>query len=265
MLADRPGRPHAGRTLRSPLGLALRLQRGALIGWTVSLAALGLVYGALAESVETLLADNEQAKAFFPDLTSASLVESYLATTFSINALLAASYAVSAVLRARSEEASGRAEPLLATATSRWDWLGGHVLIAVAGGMLLLAASGAATALTRVVATGDPDQFDLIDAALAYTPAVTVVAAVATALVGLAPRAAAPVAWGVVAYVVVVAMFARALDWPDWVDDLSPISWTPTAPLEDWTLPPAVGLGVAALALLAAGFAGFRRRDLTTA
>ena len=265
MLADRPGAPHASRVLSSPLGLALRLQRGSLIGWTVSLALLGLVYGGLAESVETLLADNEEATAFFPEITSAGLVEGYLATTFSINALLAAAYGVSSVLRARTEEAAGRAEPVLATATGRATWLASHVVIALLGSFLLLAASGATTAGMRVAATGDADEFGrLFDAALTYAPAVWAVAAVAVALVGLAPRAAVAGAWAVVAYVVIVAMFARALDWPDWVDDASPIGWTPSAPIEDWTLAPVVGLGAAVLTLLAVGFVGFRQRDLTT-
>lgn len=265
MLADRPGAAHASRALRSPLGLALRLQRGSLIGWTLSLALLGLVYGGLAESVETLLAGNEQAQTFFPDITAAGLVEGYLATTFSINALLAGAYGVSSVLRARAEEAGGRAEPVLATATGRATWLASHVVIALLGSFLLLAASGAATAGMRVVATGDVDEFGrLFAAALTYAPAVWAVAAAAVALDGLAPRAAVTGAWAVVAYVVIVSMFARALDWPGWVDDASPIAWTPSAPIENWTLAPAVGLGAAVIALLTLGFAGFRRRDLTT-
>ena len=41
------------------------------------------------------------------------LVDAYLSTTFSVTALLASAYAVSAVLRARSEESGERAEPLL--------------------------------------------------------------------------------------------------------------------------------------------------------
>jgi ABC-2 type transport system permease protein len=265
MLPDRPGAATAGRGFGSPLGLALRLQRGALIGWTAGLAMLGLVYGGLAESVETLLADNAAAQEFFPDISSAGLVEGYLATTLSITALLAAAYAVSAVLRARAEEAAGRAEPVLATATSRAAWLGSHVTIALLGSALLLAASGTATALTRVAATGDTAEFGrLFGAALTYVPAVWVVAAAAVALVGLVPRAAVAVAWGGVAYVLIVSMFTRSLDWPGWVDDLSPIGWTPSAPIETWSLAPGLGLAVVGSGLLALGFGGLRRRDLTT-
>ena len=115
------------------MGLALRLHRAALIGWTGSLVLLGAVYGSLGDAVETLFADNEAAQAFFPGASSAGLVEAYFATIFAFQALLAAAYAVSSVLRARAEEAAGRAEPVLATATSRSAWLGSHVTVALVG------------------------------------------------------------------------------------------------------------------------------------
>jgi ABC-2 type transport system permease protein len=251
--------------LSSPLGLAVRLQRGALIAWTVSLALLGAVYGGVGEAVETLFADNPQAQIFFPGTSSAGLVDAYLATIFAFEALLAAAFAVSSVLRARAEEASGRAEPVLATATSRSAWLGGHVTVALLGSALLIAASGACTALVRAVATGEGSAFGrLFAASLAYVPAVWVLAGVTVALFGLVPRAAAGLAWGMVAYVLVVTMLARGLDWPAWVDDLSPISWTPLAPIESWTAAAAAGLGAVAVGLLAVGFGAFRHRDLST-
>lgn len=59
-------------------------------------------------------------------------------------------------------------------------------------------------------------------------------------------------------------MFARPLDWPDWVDDASPIGWTPAAPIEDWTLASTAGVGAAVVVLLVLGSAAFRQRDLTT-
>jgi ABC-2 type transport system permease protein len=265
LLSGRPGAPAAGRLLGSPLGLAVRLQRASLLAWAVSLALLGAVYGGLGDAVETLFKDNQQAKVFFPEMSSAGLVDAYLATIFSFQALLAAAFAVSSVLRAHTEEASGRAEPVLAAATSRTAWLGSHVTVALLGSGLLVTVSGAATALVRAASSGDTGSFGrLFAASLAYVPAVWVVAGVAVALVGIAPRAAAPVAWAVVAYVVIVSMFATGLGWPAWVGDLSPFSWTPLVPIESWTTAAVLGLGAAAVALLALGFAAFGRRDLTT-
>ena len=266
LLPARPGEPVAGRLLASPLGLALRLHRAALVAWTVSLALLGAVYGSVGDAVESLFADNVAAQAFFPEASSAGLVEAYFATIFAFQALLAAAYGVSAVLRARTEEATGRAEPVLATATSRGAWLGSHVAIALLGSALLVAASGGCTALVRALSVGDLGSFGrLFAASLAYVPAVWVVVGVTAALVGALPHAATGLAWGVLAYVVLVTMLADALNLPAWMDDLSPFSWTPLAPIEPWTTAAAVGLVAVVVGLLALGFGAFRRRDLATA
>ena len=265
LLSGRPGAPTAGRLLASPLGLAVRLQRAALLAWAVSLAVLGAVYGGMGDAVEGLFKNNPNAQAFFPGASAAGLVEAYLATIFSIDALLAAAFAVSSVLRARSEESAGRAEPVLATATSRTAWLRSHVAVALLGSALLVVASGAATALVRAAAIGDAGSFGrLFAASLAYVPAVWVLAGVAVAAVGALPRAAAAMAWGMVGYVVIVTVFGPGLNWPGWVNDLSPFSWTPLVPVESWTAAAAVGLTAAVVALLAVGFGAFRRRDLST-
>ena len=265
MLATRPGAVTAPRTLLSPLGLAWRLQRGAVVGWTVGLVLLGALYGGLGDSVETLLADNPAAQDFFPDASTAGLVDAYLATTLVFCALLAAASGVASALRARGEEAAGRVEPVLATATSRAAWLGSHGTVALAGSALVLAGAGAAMGAVRALSSGAAaDVPRLLGGALAHLPAVWVLTGLALALVGLVPRAAVPAAWAVFALVVVVTLFAESLDWPEWVRDLSPLSWTPTVPVETWTAGPAVVLVAVAAVLLAAGFGGFRRRDLAT-
>ena len=261
LVAPRPGPASASRGLLSPLGLALRLQRGALLGWTAGLVLLGAVYGALAASVETLFAGNPEARAFLPEATS--LVDGYFATTLATTALLVAGYAVSSVLRARAEEAAGRAEPVLATATGRTAWLGSHVAVALLGSAVLLLASGAATGTVRAAAGGDTaDVGRLLVASLAYVPAVWAVAALAVTSSGLLPRAAAAVAWAAVSYVVAATLFAAAMDWPAWTDDLSPIGWTPAVPAEQWTVLPVAVLTAVAAGLVAIGLVAFRRRDV---
>ncbi len=265
MLPTRPGPATAGRGLSSPLGLAWRLQRGALTGWLVGLILIGALYGGLGDSVETLLADNPQAQAFFPDATTAGLVDAYLATTLVMSTLMASAAAVASVLRARSEEVAGRVEPVLATATSRSAWLGSHGLVAFAGSAVLVAALGAATGLTRALSSGDAsDVGRMLGGALAHLPAVWVLAGIALALVALVPRAATAASWAAVAVVVVVTLFGPSLDWPAWVQDLSPFTWVPTVPVEAWTPGSAAGLLAVVAGLLAVGFAAFRRRDLVT-
>jgi ABC-2 type transport system permease protein len=130
---------------------------------------------------------------------------------------------------------AGRAEPLLATATSRAAWLGSHGIVAFAGSAVVLAAAGLATGAVRAATSGEAgDVARLTGGALAHLPAVWVIAAIALLLVGLAPRAATAASWSVVAAVVLITLFGQSLNWPAWVTDLSPLSWTPTVPVGVW-------------------------------
>jgi ABC-2 type transport system permease protein len=265
MLETRPGPATADRSLRSPLGLAWRLQRGSVLSWAVGLVLLGALYGGLAGSVETLLADNEDASSFFPESSTAGLVDAYLALTLVMGSLLAMAFGVASVLRARSEETAGRVEPLLATATSRAAWLGSHATVAFAGSAVLLAATGAATGAVHGATSGDAGQIGrLTGGALAHLPAVWLVMAIALLLVGVVPHAAPAACWSVVAVVVLITLFGQSLDWPAWVTDLSPMSWTPTVPVESWQPGAALGLIAVTVTLLGAAFGGFRHRDVVT-
>src|SRR5262249_12947507 len=51
MIAERPGRGEASRALRGPLSLAWRLDRGALLLWTVGLCLYGAVFGSVVHGI----------------------------------------------------------------------------------------------------------------------------------------------------------------------------------------------------------------------
>jgi ABC-2 type transport system permease protein len=251
--------------LAGPLGLAWRLQRSTLLAWGLGVTLLGFVYGGLAESVKTLLGDNPDAQVFFRGDSTADLVDSYLGVTLRITALMVAAYAVSATCRARGEESAGRADPVLAAAVSRSAWFGSHLLVALAGATGLLLFDGLATGASRAMATGDAtDVLRLAGAAVSYAPAVWVLAALVSALIGAVPSAAVPAAWIAFGVVLVITLFADGFDWPAWVTDLSPLSQTPTVPAEPWSAAPLLVLLVVAAGLLTLGLATFRRRDLVT-
>src|SRR5690606_24846849 len=115
-------RPTASRTLRSPLGLAWRLQRGSFIGWALGLFVFGAALGSFGESIEQFIADNPSLAEFFGG--TSSVVDEYFAFAMLTLGLIAAAYGVSSALRARTEESSGRAEPVLAAPVSRARWFG---------------------------------------------------------------------------------------------------------------------------------------------
>lgn len=128
LLAARPGPAEAGAGLRSGLGLAWRLQRGAVYGWAAGHFLTGLSYGSIGDSVEDLVGDSDFAEAFGAGVTD-NLVDGFYATAIVQLALIACGFAISSTLRPRTEEEAGHSEVLLATGLSRRAWLGGHVLV----------------------------------------------------------------------------------------------------------------------------------------
>ncbi|WP_067865536.1 ABC transporter permease [Nocardia shimofusensis] len=255
------GRAEATRWLSSPLGLAWRLQRGAFVAWSAGVFLLGAAYGSFAQSIEEFLADNPAIADFLPGGVE-DAVDSYLALTLGMTALLAAAFGISSALRARSEETAGAAEPILAGPVGRTAWLGSHLTVAFLGSAVVAAAGGLGEGLIHGLMTDDAGQpLRLAGAALVYVPAVWVVVGVAVLGFGLVPRFGAVLAWAFFAYCVVSVLFADAFDLPSWFDEISPWAHTPQAPLESVSVTSAVALLAIAAGLVVAGAVGFRRRD----
>ena len=262
LVPPRPGPPVAGRLLAGPLGLAVRLQRGTVIAWAVALFLTGVAYGSIVDQLDELIADNDTAKDLIAQAGGASITDSYLATTMLILALIATGYVIQSALRLRTEENAGRVEPLLAAPISRDRWVTSHLTMSFVGGAAVMAAGGLGAGVTVGLITGDLGEVPrLLGAALVYVPAVWLLAGIAVALFGLAPRAALA-AWAGLAFCFVVGMFGQLLDLPTWLVDISPFQRTPQVPAADLSLGPRVVLTAAAAVLTASGMAGFRHRDV---
>jgi ABC-2 type transport system permease protein len=120
--------------------------------------------------MEQFIADNPEIAEFLGG--GANIVDSFLALSMVMAALLAAAFGVIAVLRARGEETSGRAEPVLATATSRNSWLGSHVTVALVGSALIMVTAGFFQGLVYGQSISDPSQIGRLTAvSLVYVPA----------------------------------------------------------------------------------------------
>jgi ABC-2 type transport system permease protein len=264
MVAPKPGPARAAPSLGSPLGLALRLHRGAIGWWALSVLTLGVVYGSLTENIDDLIGDNPSMEDVIASIGTAGLTDSYLATSLLVISLLAAGPALQVMARLRSEEAGLRAEAMLATRVTRAGWVASHLVAALAGSALTLVVGGAGLGTAYAVAGGGARQVPrLTGAALAYVPAVWLLVGLALALFGLVPRWTAG-AWVALTVCLVIAMFGPLLDLPSWVLDLSPFEHTPGVPAEAVRVLPLAVLVAVAAALTAIGFAAFRTRDLVT-
>lgn len=262
LLPQKPGPPAAAGWVTRPLGLAFRLQRGSLVGWTVGLFLTGAVYGSIADDVDELIEDNPQIAEVFLRLGGASLTDAYFATSMTMLALIAAGFAISSALTLRSEESAGRAESILASPVSRDRWALSHLVVAVAGTVLTIAAAGLGVGIAYAAVIGDASQIPrLVGVALVTVPGVLVLLGAATALFGLLPRAALA-SWGVLAVMAVIGFFAELLQLPDWALRVSPFEHLPAAPAEHLRWAPIVAVTALAAALVAGGLWGLRHRDV---
>jgi ABC-2 type transport system permease protein len=258
----RPGPRAAAARLGRPLGLALRLQRAGLIGWAAALFLTGAAFAWIANDIEDFVGDNETLKKMLAGLGDVSLTDSYLSTELLLVALTGAGFAVQSALRARGEETALRAEPVLATPVSRTRWAAGHLVVALAGSVVVLAAAGLGSGVMYGATRGDLYQVPrMLGAALAYAPALWAFAGLATLLFGLVPRGVA-LAWGAFAVCCVIGMLGEVLDFPAWVYNISPFQHVPQLPAAHLDLAPLAVLVVLAAALAGAGLLGFRHRDL---
>lgn len=261
-LRPRPGRRGARPALGRPLGLALRLQRGSLIGWTAGLFTAGAAVGWIADDVDDLVGDNQAMRKTIAQLGGVDLTDSYLSTEMLFAALIATGFALQSVLRLRAEETALRAEPLLATPVSRRQWILSHLIIALGGSVLVLTAAGLGSGLTYGVVIGDLGQVPrMLGAALAYVPALWLFAGLAALLFGLVPRGVAAV-WAALAGCLVVGLLGAALGLPDWAKDVSPFQHIPRLPGAGPAIAPLGVLVAIAAALTIGGVLAFRRRDL---
>ena len=262
LMPTRPGPATASAALTHPIGFALRQQRGLLLGWVVGLFVAGLSIGSMGQEVDSLIGDSTMANDLFGQTGGADLVDSFYASILVMMALIGTAYVVSSALRLRGEESAGRVELLLATAVPRWRLLGSQLVVTLTGAALVVAACGLGAGLAYGIRGDDlgaPPR--LLGAALASLPAVWVVAGLAVALVGLAPRASS-LAWAALAGCLFLWIMGPLLHLPDWVMDLSPFSHIPQVPATSLTMAPLVVLTGVAAVLAAVGLAGFQRRDI---
>ncbi|WP_432888838.1 ABC transporter permease [Kribbella sp. CA-245084] len=262
LLPDKLG--PADGTLGTPLALAWRLHRGLLLAWTVGFALLGLLFGGVAKGVGDMMKDDPTIQEMFQRMGgSAGLIDSFLAGVMTLVGLIASAYAVQATLRMRVEESSGRAEPVLATATSRWQWAASHLVFSLLGPAVALLAAGVAEGLAYGVAIGDVGgQLPrLIGAALAQLPAVWVLAAIAIAIFGFFPQASM-ISWAGPTVCILIGLVSAGVATAGWIRNISPFTHLPSLPGGSVSAGPLITLLAIAIIVGFAGLVGLRRRDL---
>ncbi|OBA76888.1 ABC transporter permease [Mycobacterium sp. 1554424.7] len=263
LIAERPGPGRAAPRLGGVDGLTWRLDRGALVLWTVGLCLYGLLMGSVVHGIGDEIGGSSIVRDIVARMGGTSaLEEAFMAVAYAMMGMVAAAFAISLALRLHQEETGQRAETTLAGAVSRTHWLASHLVAALAGSAVAMLVSGLAGGLVYGIAAGDVGGklAVVVGTAAVQLPAVWLLAAVTVAVFGLAPRFT-PVAWGVLVAFVAIYLIGELARFPQWVQDLEPFAHTPRVGA-DFTAVPLLWLLAIDAALIVLGAMAFRRRDL---
>ncbi len=263
LIAERPGPAAASPVLRSSLALAWRLDRGALLLWTVGLCLYGLLIGSIVHGIGDELGDGTAQDIVERMGGTGALEQAFIAVAFCMLGMMAAAFAISLALRPHQEEAGQRAETVLGGAVGRSRWLAGHLAVALMGSAAAMLIAGSAAGLTYGVAAHDVGgKFPMVIATAAVQlPGVWLSAAVTVALFGLSPRFS-PVSWGVLVGFVALYLIGSLSGFSQWLLDLEPFAHVPRVTGGAFTVVPLLWLLAIDAALIALGFTAFRRRDV---
>ncbi|MTE14284.1 hypothetical protein [Nocardia aurantiaca] len=261
LLETRDSRSPRLLLLGSSWQAALRDDAPQLGFWFAGTALYALLMGSL---VKTMLDFLERTPLYTQFFGKKLAVDGFVSVLFTLIQLLAALLAVTLVVAARSEEATGRLELVLAMPRSRFAWLSGRALLAF-GSATVLVFLAALCIWSGAAWTGQDLVLGSLFAAAANSlPLIALTVGAATLALAVVPRAVAFV------HALVVAAYlwdtlGTALKFPEWSLRLSPFHALARIPMQPFAPVAATVVTVIGLVLFTQALFIFRRRDLASA
>ncbi|MEP7369599.1 MAG: hypothetical protein ABI662_08090, partial [Dermatophilaceae bacterium] len=253
--------PGRSARLRHPIGLAVWIHRPATLGWLAGGVLLTGMMGSLSGQFLDMMTGNP-ALADAMGIAGGRPMDGFVAATQLYLAVVAMGYVVQAIGTLRAEEAEGRLEMRLSGTVSRPRLLASHALVVLGGLITIVLGSSIVLGLTTVLSVGDTAELaPILKSGLAYLPAELVLGGLALALYGLRPRLSG-VAWAAYAAMTFIAFLGPGLNFDQWVLNLSPTTHVGNPPAGATQGDALTVMAVVAVALLAVGFAAFRRRGV---
>ncbi|MEP6642492.1 MAG: hypothetical protein ABJB93_11375 [Gaiellales bacterium] len=255
------GPEHAAARLRNPIGLAVWIHRPATLGWLAGGVLLTATMGALCQQLLDAMAGNPALTTTL-GITDGQPIDGFVAAVELYLAVIAAGYVVQAIGTLRAEEADGRLETRLCGTLSRARWLASHAVVVLAGLVTIVLGSSLVLGLATALSVGDAAELGpILGAGLAYLPAELVLAGLALAVYGLRPRWFG-LAWAGYAVLTFIAFLGPGLKLPQWALNIAPTTHVGNPPANAIQNGALTVMTAAAMTLVAASFAAFRRRGI---
>ena len=250
--------------LSSPTAQALRSERPSLIVWTAGVGAFAFILGMISTSISSAgISKNIQREIARLGSGSIFTPAGYVAFVFIFFILAVSLFACAQIGAARHEEAEGQLETLLALPVIRRGWLGGRLLLAVAGAAAISLAAGLLTWAGAASQGVDISLPRMLEAGANCLPVALLFLGIATLAYATVPRASAGIAYGLVTVAFLWQLVGSLLGVPRWLVEVTPFAHVGLVPAQPFRAGAAViMLAIAAASALAAVWF-FQRRDLT--
>ncbi len=262
LIASRPG-PGRGRLVASIWGLAIRLNRSAVITWTIGLTIIGAVFGSLSTTMIEVVETNPAVAHVLAAgaTTKSELSFGLLITLINLVVIIAALYGIGIANRVYSEEVAFRVEPLLAGSLTRFKYLASNVVVALVGSAVAVMAAVFAMSLVAAPANDSVTVGALLLQGLVAIPALWLLVGVSLAAIGAKPKVRL-IAWFGVVATFGLTLLGPSFNLPDWALGISPLWHIPNLKSSDPDFGGLIAISLIATALLVVSFVGFRRRDV---
>ncbi|MHB8680895.1 MAG: hypothetical protein ACYDA2_02220 [Acidimicrobiales bacterium] len=243
-------------------GASLRSAGPNLAWWTASVAALGLLMGYVAKAAGATISGSSVEEVFRRLGAAGVGTAAYLGVVFVMLAVVVTLEAAGQLDAMRAEESTGRLDHVLAEPVTRLRWFAGRVGLAVGAAVVAGVVAGLFAWLGTAVEHGGVRGGALVGAGLNVVPPAVFVVGVGALAIGVRPRRAGAVVYGVLIWSVLVDFVGALASQNHWVLDTSLFHQMASAPAvaPNWTTGAvlcALGLGA-----MAAGALAFGRRDL---
>lgn len=262
LLPSRGGRAHASVFLRSPIGLAWRLQRTTFISWSLGMLVLGMTYGSVLGDLEQFFNDNDMMASMIVVDESSTLAAQFLPMLMAVLAFISTIPALLSIHKLVAEERKERVNHMLGRAVSRQKLIVSYLVLAVITGFAMLNFSALGLWLAGTTSMEEPFTFETIwQASVVHFPAVTVMIAISTLLIGLAQKATM-FNWFYLVYGFFTLYLGGLFQLPGWMEKISPFGYVSKLPIEDMNWLSAGGLIVVAVVLIVIGINRYADRDV---
>jgi ABC-2 type transport system permease protein len=251
--------------LNNSLGLSLRLEKSAIIGWMLGAGFVGLLYGYISKSAADVFKNSTGASKVVGKIagqTQVKGVETFLGVVFLLLMVVIMIEVTALVGAMRSQEADGQLDNLLVRRVSRLGWLGGRVLIASLS-LVLSAALGTALAWLAIKSQHlDVGFHKLFLAGLNVLPAIIFTAGFGILVLGVRPRLTTTFMYALIAWSFLMEMVGSAINLNHYVLDTSIFHHVALAPAVNPNWHSDIILLAFGIMMVLLGMLEFNHRDL---